>query len=259
MGKQVIRSLVSLTMASYVDFEKTMSELLRLDEFPVGLRFVHDDREFEGVARAKRRLYSCQMLKIAGQGGYLHSATQQELSCPHERIVFGMAAITDEDIERQTTYVSNREVARKWFETQVPRTKCLGLIVGPLSKMKDEPDVLALTVNAWQATRCIHAYTFQDGLNAQFVTGPAAIPCAYGAVYVYNSGRPNLVTACSGARRYGKFEKGDLIFFFPFKDIEMFVEGLQESNKNGLTVPLFLDLGYPPRIPKAVFQEPKTR
>ena len=241
----------------YNDFEKTISGLLRLDEFPVGLKFVHNEQGLKGIVRAKRRLYSCQMLKIAGQGGYLHAATERELSCPHERIVFGMADVTDEDVERQTTYVSGKEIARKWFKTQLPRTKCRGLIAGPLGKMESDPDIVALTVNAWQATRCIHAYTFHDGLNMQFVTGPAAIPCAYGAVYVYNSGKPNLVTACSGARRYGKFEKNDLLFFFPFRDIEKLVKGLQESEKNGLSVPLLLDLGYPPRIPKAVFQEPR--
>lgn len=246
-------------MAAYNDFERTICGLLKLDELPVGLKFVHNEREFDGVVGAKRRLYSCQMLKIAGQGGYLHAATDRELSCPHERIVFGMAEVNDEDVERQTTYVSTKEVARKWFETQMPRTNCRGLIVGPLGKMKSDPDIVALTGNAWQATRCIHAYTYHDGVNMQFVTGPAAIPCAYGAVYVHNSGKPNLVTACSGARRYGKFEKNDLIFFFPFKDIEKFVEGLQESDKNGLSVPLLLDLGYPPRIPKAVFEEPIRR
>jgi len=246
-------------MKAYNDFETTISELLRLDEFPVGLKFLHSEEDCKGVAQAKRRLYSCQMLKIAGQGGYLHAATERELSCPHERIVFGMAEVTDEDVERQTTYVSGKENARKWFETQLPRTRCKGLIVGPLGKMESEPDIVALTVNAWQATRCIHAYTFHGGVNMQFVTGPAAIPCAYGAVYVHNSGKPNLVTACSGARRYGKFEKNDLIFFFPFRDIEKFVEGLQESDKNELSVPLLLDLGYPPRIPKAVFEEPIRR
>lgn len=244
---------------AYHSLENAISGLLRLDEFPVGLKFVHDEKELNGVARAKRRLYSCQMLKIAGQGGYLHAATGRELSCPHERIIFGMSEVTDDDVERQMRYVRGKDLAREWFETQVPRTSCKGLIVGPLGKMKADPDIVALTVNAWQATRCINAYAIHDGVNMQFVTGSAAIPCAYGAVYVYNSGRPNLVTACSGARRYGKFEKNDLIFFFPFKDIGKFVEGLQESDRQGLSVPLLLDLGYPPRIPDAVFQEPVKR
>lgn len=242
-------------MSSCRDLEQRINELLRLGEFPVGWKFVKHERELNGITLVRKKVYSCQMLKIASQGGYVHAATENELSCHHERFIFGMESLQDIHLESQMKYVKTKDIAKKWFLEKVPKTKCKGIMVGPLGKVGFTPDLIVLSVNAWQATRCIHAYTHESGENLQFVIGPSAIPCAYGAVYVYNAGKPNLVTACSGARTYAKFEKNDLSFFIPFKDAEKFINGLKETHKKRLTVPLLLDLGYPPKPPKSVFKK----
>ncbi len=245
-------------MGSYEHLEKAINELLRLDEFPIGWKFVKDESELTGVALVKKKVYSCQMLKIASQGGYVHAATENELSCRHERYIFGMEPLQDKHLEIQMKYAKTKDVAEKWFLERAPKTKCKGIMVGPLGKVTFTPDLIVLIVNAWQATRCIHAYLHESGEDFQFVIGPSAIPCAYGAVYVYNTGKPNLVTACSGARAYGKFEKNDLSFFMPFQDVDKFVEGLRETHRKGVTVPLLLDLGFPPRPAKSVFERDRA-
>ena len=242
-------------MSNCKNLEKAINELLRLEEFPVGWKFVRDESELAGVTLVKRKVYSCQMLKIASQGGYVHAATENELSCHHERFIFGMEPLQNIHLETQMKYAKTKDIAKKWFLDRVPKTKCVGIMVGPLGKVGFTPGLIVLPVNAWQATRCIHAYLHENGDDFNSVTGPSAIPCAYGAVYVYNTGKPNLVTACSGARAYGKFEKNDLSFFMPFQDVEKFIEGLKETHKKGVTVPLLLDLGFPPKPAKSVFEK----
>lgn len=244
-------------MSGCKDLDKIINELLRIEEFPVGWKFVRDESELTGAVLAKKKLYSCQMLKIASQGGYVHAATKNELSCHMEKFVYGMEPLTDTLLETETRYIKTKDTAKKWFLEALPKTRCYGIKVGPLSKVNFTPDVIALIVNAWQATRCIHAYIYETGENLQFMVGPNAIPCAYGAVYAYNAGKPNLVPACSGARTQAKFGKDDMAFFMPFKDADKFIYGLKETHKKGLRVPFFLYLGYPPKPPKSVFKKEK--
>ena len=249
-------------MVGYEELERTLTELLRMEEFPVGWKFVEDESELSEMLRPKKKVYSCQMMKIASQGGFVLAATDKELACRHERLAFDMEPLEDTYVQSiQMRYVKDKEVAKKWLLEMRPTLKKRrrGIIVGPLSKVPFTPDIIILTVNAWQATRCIHAYAYHDGENLNFMMGLGALPCAYGAVYVYNTGKPNLVTACSGAREWGKFERNDLSFFMPFKDANRFVEGLKATHGKGLRVPMFLDLGYPPKPARAVFENDKGK
>jgi len=214
-----------------------------------------DENELVGVTLVKKKVYSCQMLKIASRGGYVHAATENELSCHHERFVFGMELLQDIHFKNHMKYVKTKDIAKRWFIENLPKTKCIGIAVGPLSKIHFRPDLVFLPVNAWQATRCIHAYTYENGENLSFLMGSGALPCAYGAVYTYNTGKPNLVSACSGTRIYGKFEKNDLSFFISFKDLDKFINGLKETHKKGLRCPLLPYLGYPPKPPNDVFSK----
>lgn len=241
-------------MANYRELEQNITELLRLEQYPVAWKFVKDENELKGVALVKKKIYSCQMLKIASTGGYVVGATEEELACIFEKISFGMAEIEEESIKRQMRYAKNEEIAKKEIELK-PKLKSKGIIVGPLSKVRFTPDLIALFVNAWQAMRCVHAYVHETGENINFVIGPNATPCAYGPVYVYNNGKPNLVLPCSGARIYGKFQTDELTFFMPFRDADTFLNGLKATDAKGLKVPLLMDLGYPPKEPKNVFEK----
>jgi len=234
--------------------EQTITNLLRLDENVVGWKFIRSESELSGIARAKRKVYSCQMLKVASQGGYVLAATENELSCSYERFVFGMMHFQDSLlISHLNRYAKTKDTAMKWLMENLPKTKCKGVAVGPLSKIRFAPDVIYIPVNSWQATRCIQACTYESGENLNFLMGMSALPCAYGAVYTYTSGKPNLVTACSGARVYGKFDKNELAFFIPFSYVNRFTEGLKDTDKKGLKCPLFLYLGFPPQSPKSIF------
>ena len=41
----------------------------------------------------------------------------------------------------------------------------------------------------------------------------------------------------------------------PFKDVKKFIEGMKETHKKGVTVPLLLDLEFPPKLAKCVFEK----
>jgi len=101
-----------------------------------------DENELVGVTLVKKKVYSCQMLKIASRGGYVHAATENELSCHHERFVFGMELLQDIHFKNHMKYVKTKDIAKRWFIENLPKTKCIGIAVGPLSKIHFRPDLV---------------------------------------------------------------------------------------------------------------------
>jgi len=236
------------------EIEKELTELLRLQEYPVAVKFALDDNDFKGVQKSKKDIYSCQMLKIASNGGYVIAAAKERLVCPNERLCFGFEEVQEKNINSQMRYAKTREIAEKQIALR-PKTKCIGIICGSLGRARFEPDVLVLTVDAWQATRLIHAYVHETGEDMSFTTGTNAIPCAYGIVYAYETKKPNITLPCSGARSYGKYLSDEMGFNIPWRMVGLFLDGLKATDAKGLKVPLLLDLGYPPKDPMNVFKE----
>ncbi|PKM92518.1 MAG: hypothetical protein CVU81_00035 [Euryarchaeota archaeon HGW-Euryarchaeota-1] len=236
------------------ELEKDLMELLKLQEYPVAVKFAVEDNDFKGVQKPKKDLYSCQMLKIASTGGYVIAAPQERLVCPNERLCFGFEEVQEKNINSQMRYAKSREIAEKEIELR-PKTKCIGIICGRLERVRFEPDILVLTVDAWQATRLAHAYVHETGEDMTFVSGTNALPCAYGLVYVRNTGKPNITLPCSGARSYGKYGSDEMSFNIPWSMMGLFLDGLKATDAKGLKVPFLLDLGYPPKDPMNVFKD----
>ena len=235
------------------ELEKDLMELLKLQEYPVGVKFATEDKDFRGAQKSKKDLYSCQMLKIASMGGYVIAAPDERLVCSNERLCFGFEEVKEKNIDSQMRYAKSREIAEKQVALR-PKTKCIGLICGRLGRLRFSPDVLVLTVDAWQTTRLVHAYVHETGEDMIFTTGTNAIPCAYGLVYVHETGKPNITFPCSGARAYGKFRNDEINFDIPWAMIELFLNGLKATDQKGLKVPFLIDLGYPPKDPMNVFK-----
>jgi uncharacterized protein (DUF169 family) len=236
------------------ELEKELTELLRLQDYPVAVKFATEDNDLKGAQKPKKDLYSCQMLKIASTGGYVIAAPQERLVCSNERLCFGFEEVQEKNINSQMRYAKTREIAEKQVNLR-PKTKCIGIICGRLERVRFEPDVLVLTVDAWQATRLIHAYVHETGEDMTFTTGTNAIPCAYGIVYVHETKKPNVTFPCSGARSYGKYQNNEINFNIPWSMAELFLAGLKATDQKGLKVPFFLDFGYPPKDPMNVFKD----
>ncbi len=243
--------------------EQKLTGLLRLEEYPTAIKFAKTKEDFRGVKMIpKKGIYSCQVFKIASTGGFAVGADADSLACLNERVIFGIA--TEEsmqnalDIEIQKYAGGNKEIGKKMIE-KWPKLKCIGVMAAPLSKTRFHPDVVMLTVDAWKTQRLIHAYTYHDGEDLIFRAGTNATPCAYGAVYVTNTGKPNLAATCSGAREYGKYQTDDIAFFIPYKDMEKVIKGLEETDKTGLKVPHFIDFGVPTKKPKELFEAPEEQ
>ena len=241
------------------DIHEKFMDLLKLKEYPIGIKFAKKEDDFKGSHRIKKDLYSCQLMKIASCGDFLVCVSRENLTCLNERLCFGFEEIGEEHIDTQLKYAKDRHIAQKQVNSRPTLNlsegfECIGIVAGPLSKMRIDPDVIAITVDPWQATRLVHSYLHETGDNLTFVSGTNALPCAYGLVHTFNTGRPNLVLPCSGARIYGKFQDNDMTFTIPVKLLDIFLLGLVATDNKKLSVPLLLDLGYPPKNPMDIFK-----
>lgn len=107
------------------------------------------------------------------------------------------------------------------------------------SFVPDKPDVVILIVDSAQALSLIEAYTTAYETDITFCNGVSSAVCSYGAVFAYQTKKPNLTIPCVGAKRYGHFQDHQLIFSLPWEVAQVIKNQLikfVENNKLHLPI-----------------------
>ncbi|GFN22222.1 DUF169 domain-containing protein [Thermanaeromonas sp. C210] len=214
-------------------FVRRLTELLRLDTQPVGVKLYRRKEELP------RRPYNwkvniCQLVCQARYRGKFASGTPDLMICAIGAACTGLIRTPDRFTSGQAAvgrYVADLAAGRKFMANTYKlgdRGKLYeGIYVGPLVGFKDgDPDVVVIYANPAQVMRLIHASVFETGEAVKADTVAEAALCS-SIGFALGEQKPVIGFPCAGDRTFGGTQKDELLFALPFSLFQTVVENLE--------------------------------
>ncbi|MCL2141424.1 MAG: DUF169 domain-containing protein [Methanimicrococcus sp.] len=211
-------------------------KLLHLDGSPVAVKLIPAGKEGEIPSRYQkldRQLRHCQIVDHVRRTGDCFYTTAGEHLCNGGAAALGLGKLP-EKVKTGEFYCDGL----KQFETIEAAKKTVDMIsflepfsnaivlYAPLESTPFEPDVIIFICKPKQAMLLTQGYLYKDGgrIHAEF-SGKQSV-CSDAVAQVVKSGQPNVTIGCGGSRSYAKIMDEEMLYSFPFKDIEKTVQGL---------------------------------
>ncbi|MGQ9515473.1 MAG: DUF169 domain-containing protein [Thermoproteota archaeon] len=213
-------------------------DVLRLDGFPVAVKFLKILEGFEKIWRPKSPLALCQLISEARYRHQTNLATADEMGlCWGGLAVTGIAEVPV-DVKEGRRYLGwmhlTEEVSKKTIEA-LPKFKAgtyKGVLISPLDACPTEPDVVLFFGNASQMLVLCAGYLYNKGGSLTFKTA-GLVGCAYAVVEPIQTGKPSLVVPCNGMRLLALPSDTDLAFGVPIEALEELLEGAKFLRERG--------------------------
>jgi len=235
------------------EYDAKLNRYLRLNTFPVAVRFLRSWNETP--ARAKRpsrdlnhRFTTCQAIAMSRRYGWVLALGQEDSSCVLGAMALGLEKRLPHYTEGNLCidlYTENLRAGRL-SEESVPRFaegQYVGVVTAPLNRAAGTPDSIVVYGNSAQIMRLGQAYLWKRGgtLKSEF---RGRIDCADLAIAPVVTGEPQMIVPCSGDRIFGQVQDHEIAFGFPFSLIEEILEGLEATHKAGTRYPVTNWLNY---------------
>ncbi|MDX1489304.1 MAG: DUF169 domain-containing protein [Acidiferrobacterales bacterium] len=236
-----------------VEYDEKLNRYLRLNTFPVAVRFLRSWEEMP--ERAKRplkdmnnRFTTCQAIAMSRRFGWVLVLGREDSSCVLGAMALGLEKRLPHYTEGNlciNLYTDNLKAGRLSEESvpRLPEGKYVGVVTAPLQRTTFEPDSIVIYGNGAQIMRLGQAYLWKRGgtLKSEF---RGRIDCADIAIAPMIKGEPQMIVPCSGDRIFGQVQDHELAFGFPFFLLEEILEGLEASHKVGTRYPVTNWLSY---------------
>jgi uncharacterized protein (DUF169 family) len=211
---------------------KNMNLALKLDRKIVGVKFLFDEDEFKkaDVKKLTGKMAYCVMIRTAMTGKAMKAAVDNfgcmgaaralsvvepdEMSLSgryYQRLGLYQDLATSKNVQRNMTFC---------------RHKAYGIMVKPVEKYDEEPDVVLIVTNPYNGMRIIQAYTHVFGFNIAYkMSGNQAI-CSECTAFPFESNNINVSLLCAGTRFKAKWGDEEMAIGFPFNQFLSIVRGL---------------------------------
>lgn len=240
-------------------YDDKLNQYLRLNTFPVAVKFLHDMNEAPERAKRPSRdlghlLTTCQAVSMSRRYGWVIALGREDLSCVLGAMALGLEKQLPHYKEGNLCldlYTDNLEAGRLSEESvpRLPEGEYAGLVTAPLQRASFVPDSVVIYGNGAQIMRLGQAWLWKRGgtLNSDF---RGRVDCADLAIAPILSGEPQMVVPCSGDRIFGQVQDDEVAFGFPFTAMDEIIEGLEQTHKVGTRYPvtnwLSYTAGFPP-------------
>lgn len=236
-----------------VEYDEKLNRYLRLNTFPVAVRFLRSWEEMP--ERAKRplkdmnnRFTTCQAIAMSRRFGWVLALGREDSSCVLGAMALGLEKRLPHYTEGNlciNLYTDNLKAGRLSEESvpRLPEGKYVGVVTAPLQRTSFEPDSIVIYGNGAQIMRLGQAYLWKRGgtLKSEF---RGRIDCADIAIAPMIKGEPQMIVPCSGDRIFGQVQDHELAFGLPFFLLEEILEGLEATHKVGTRYPVTNWLSY---------------
>ena len=241
------------------EYDDRLNQYLRLNSFPVAVRFLRSWEEMP--ARAKRpakdlhnRLTTCQAISMSRRHGWVLALGREDSSCVLGAVALGLEKRLPHYVDGNLCvdlYTESLRAGRISEESvpRLPEGKYVGVVTAPLSRTSFTPDSIIIYGNGAQVMRLGQAWLWKRGgtLKSEF---RGRIDCADLAIAPVASGEPQMIVPCTGDRIFGQVQDHEIAFSFPFSLIDEILEGLEATHKAGTRYPvtnwLSYTAGFPP-------------
>ncbi len=205
---------------------------LQLDRKIVGVKFLFDEDEFKKADAKKlgNKMPYCVMVRTAMAGKSLKAAGEN-CGCPGGAKALGMVELDEfalsgrhyQELGLYQDLATSKDVQQKMTFC---RHKACGVMVKPLEKYDEEPDVVLIVTNPYNGMRIVQAYTHVFGFNTGYrMSGNQAI-CSECTAVPFETNNMNVSLLCAGTRYKAKWADDEMAVGFPFNQFLPIVRGL---------------------------------
>lgn len=212
-----------------------MNCALQLERKIIGVKFLFNRESFESAdaKQVKIKLNYCVMVKLAMSGTAL-KATGEELACIAGARAVGLMEIDDyhktgQNGKRLGLYCDMTTSKNARDAMSYCTHKAYGIMVKPLEGFDEEPDVVIIVTNPYNAMRIIQGYSYFYSVNANYkMSGNQAI-CSESTAFPYLNNDINVSMLCIGTRHKAGWKDDELAVAFPFNRFEKISEGVMNT------------------------------
>jgi uncharacterized protein (DUF169 family) len=249
-------------LETYHELGRSLSELLRLQTFPLAIKLIKREDEMPEKTRRpsslNMRITMCQGYTMSRRIGWTIGLTAADMKCTPNLIVYGFAELKDPgafvEAFRAMDYYKTDEAAARMIAT-MPRLKprqYTGIVISPLPWTKVEPDLVLIYGNSAQMMRLIQAANYSTGEPMASPQAGIAASCIGGALRTFVTKKPNVVIPGGGDRIYAATQDYEVVFACPRETLEDTVASLQKAGyAAGIRYPLPIQLAEPQMVPEA--------
>ncbi len=241
---------------------KKVKEALSLRTYPLGVKFCRSAQEAEKVmaeAKARRpltefniRMPVCQAINTARTYRWTLGVTLEDSWCVGGSRAMGLLDELPEYLYDDIVkfHFKDEEAAKAVLEVAekryLPLKSTYAVLVGPLERIRFEPDLCVAYGTPTQIAKIAKAFTWWGVVPEMKFVGQAACSSISNA---YLTGKPQISIPCSGEVLLGRTEEDEMSIAFPAKDLDKLLEGLEGTRFIFPYPPAKFSL-YEPRVPE---------
>jgi uncharacterized protein (DUF169 family) len=215
------------------DTIKKAYALLDLERKIVGIKIAHTKEEFDKfqATTAIAPISYCVAVKSATLGHAI-KFKKDESGCGGSTRALGLTRPTEDFLNGKSgcslgLYSDEKISAQVAKSMKRCEEDAYGVIVKPLERFEEEPDVVLIVTNTRNCMRVIQGYTYFYGLQEKFcMTGNQAVCVEATAVPIVTE-EMNISMFCSGTRFLAGWKDYEVVIGIPFYKFSRTVEGIR--------------------------------
>ncbi|MGB9847460.1 MAG: DUF169 domain-containing protein [Desulfotomaculales bacterium] len=256
-------------MLDFREANHVILRLLRVDTYPLAVKFVSSEEEFPSGAKRTGafgiKIAICQATSMARKLGWAVAVTPGDINCASGLVGFGWGKLKpglnrEEELANflvSAGYVKDRDRAKKTIDS-IPYLKegyespYAGLVISPLEYgLAEDPDVVLIYGNAAQVSRMVQAYVYVKGgvVKSESQVG---LSCGSEMIRPMMEKSAFYIVPGRGERSLGMAGNDEMAFALPGEQLADFLTGLKETHEAGSRYPisqyLFFEPAYTPAI-----------
>lgn len=199
-----------------------LTSVLELDRKVVGVKFLFTKEDYDqaDAKAANEKIPYCVMVKLATHG-HATKATLETSGCGGGTRALGLED-TKPSFDSGCEYNSfglyqDLAIAKNVVNTiTFCKHHIYGVMTKPLEDFHENPDVVVVIANSYNAMRIIQGYTYKFGTQTHFkMAGNQAI-CSECTAYPFESNSINISMLCSGTRYLAGWSKEEIAIGLPY-------------------------------------------
>ena len=208
---------------------------LELERKPVGIKFFFDKNEFNNfeVPQKDRKVTYCNSVQLASKGHSM-KLTKENQTCPNGARALNMAEVPESLANGELRFSKNLycdvDVSKSISdELLFLKEEPAGIVVMPLEKFNQAPDVVVMVGSSYNIMRMIQGYSYFNGHTSNLRTVGIQAVCQDLTTYPYNTQDINISLFCPGTLLVANWQPGEIGVGIPFEKWNQVVEGVIET------------------------------
>ena len=224
---------------------------LRLYTHPVGVK-LYKDRSLVPRRARKETRNICQFISQARYQDRISVGYAESIMCAIGASCLGLIKTPEVFTSGKAAvgrYCKNASVGKKFFENTFKigdsGKQYDAVLIGSLRRLSVEPDVVVVYGQPVQIMRLIHAHVYDTGEKISADTVAEAAVCS-SIAWTHTYKKPAMGIPCRGDRAYGGTQPSEIVFTFPYSELERLVSNLEAlGGENTLPIAPHMDWETP--------------